>query len=137
MAAPSWSTATTLASSACSTQAWTSMAGKTSNWASGFVCHPVTSRSCSPFFPRRFKWSNDHCSVAPLINEAPLGVPVDRSCVCTSQQGCGKRYSLHMAGIFSCIFLLNIGQYFIVLQCCCICFCQQANREYGIPSKYR
>lgn len=134
MAVPSWSTATTLASSACSTQAWTSTAGKTSNWASGFVCHPVSSRSCSPFVPCRFKWSNDHRSVAPLINEAPLRVRVERSCVCTSQLGCGKRYGSHIAGIFSCIFLFFV---FIVLQGCCICFCQQANREYGIPSKYR
>lgn len=106
MAVPLWSTATTLASSACSTQAWTSTAEKTSNWASGFVCHPVSSRSCSPFVPCRFKWSNDHRSVAPLINEAPLNVPVDRSCVCTSQQGCGKRYGSHIAGIFSCIFCI-------------------------------
>lgn len=59
---------------------------------------------CSPFVPCSFKWSNDHRSVAPLINEAPLRVPVDRSCVCTSQQDCGKRYGSHIVGIFSCIF---------------------------------
>lgn len=41
-AAPSWSTAATLASLACWTPAWTSTAGRTSNWASGFVCSLYT-----------------------------------------------------------------------------------------------
>lgn len=44
-----------------------------------------------PLYPCRFKWSNGHRSVAPLINEAPLRVLEDQSCVCSSQQGCGNK----------------------------------------------
>lgn len=44
-----------------------------------------------PLYPCRFKWSNGHSSVAPLINEAPLRVLEGQSCVCSSQQGCGNK----------------------------------------------
>lgn len=44
-----------------------------------------------PFYPCRFKWSSGHRSVAPLINEAPLGVLEDQPRVCSSQQGNGDK----------------------------------------------
>lgn len=44
-----------------------------------------------PLYPCRFKWSSGHRSVAPLINEAPLGVLEDQTCVCSSQQGNGDK----------------------------------------------
>lgn len=44
-----------------------------------------------PLYPCRFKWSSDHRSVTPLINEAPLRVLEDQSCVCSLQQGNGDK----------------------------------------------
>lgn len=39
----------------------------------------------STLYARRFKWSSGRCSVASLINEAPLSLQEERSCVCRRQ----------------------------------------------------
>lgn len=103
-AAPSWPTAITLASWASSTRAWTSTEGRTSNWASGFVCHTVSSCSLRPLYPSSFKWSGGHRSVAPLINEAPLRVRQEQASACSSQQGNGDKWVTYSGKGFCCTF---------------------------------
>lgn len=75
LAAPSWPTASTLASSACSTQAWTCTEGRTSNWASGFVCHPVSSCCCSSFTPVGFSGAKA-TATWPAMNVADKWGPI-------------------------------------------------------------
>lgn len=70
-----------------------------------------------PFYPCRFKWSSGHRSVAPLINEAPLGVLEDQPCVCSSQQGNGDKQVTWSEKVGSLLlYILRDGESIVVLQ---------------------
>lgn len=93
-----------------------------------------------PLYPCRFKWSNGHSSVAPLINEAPLRVLEGQSCVCSSQQGCGNKQVTHSekVGEFFAVYLeiLESQLLFCRVFVFGFVFAERQRKEYGTFSNY-